>query len=302
MQSKSRYHLIKVLRMRGKAEGHRVSLASIGKAAKVAAATITKIEEGQIKKPRPEILNRIAKYFSQIFDEPISANDLADPNYKDSAYEEVLLDYIAKNLPERSATSVRNLKNSVIEKPYTNLTINQGSPNREEKPEQLYTDLSINPTSSEYSVNQDQSNSDFSVGSKYKLDILTPPQLVSIPVLKDISSGNLDSVTEEQVIERLLFLSSHLGGAKFAIYATGDSMVPEIKHGDLILIDPTVEPQDGDTIIAIVEGQITCRIIRSTNQQLLLMPANSDLNPTVVSDQTPVDIIGKVVKQIRNYQ
>ena len=302
MQGKSRYHLIKVLRMRGKAEGHRVSLASIGKAAKVAAATITKIEEGQIKKPRPEILNRIAKYFSQIFDEPISANDLADPNYKDSAYEEVLLDYIAKNLPERSATSVRNLKNSVIEKPYTNLTINQGSPNREEKPEQLYTDLSINPTSSEYSVNQDQSNSDFSVGSKYKLDILTPPQLVSIPVLKDISSGNLDSVTEEQVIERLLFLSSHLGGAKFAVYATGDSMVPEIKHGDLILIDPTVEPQDGDTIIAIVEGQITCRIIRTSNQQLLLMPANSDFNPTVVSDQTPVDIIGKVVKQIRNYQ
>ena len=130
---------------------------------------------------------------------------------------------------------------------------------------------------------------------------MTPPQLVSIPVLKDISSGKLDSVTEEQVIERLLFLSSHLGGAKFAVYATGDSMVPEVKHGDLILIDPTVEPQDGDTIIAIVEGQITCRIIRTSNQQLLLMPANSDFNPTVVSDQTPVDIIGKVVKQIRNY-
>jgi len=315
MQNKSKYHLVKVLRMRAKAEGHRVSLASIGKAANVSAATISKIEEGQIKKPRPDILDQTAQYFAEIFNEPITSNDLIDPNYIAREHEQTLRQY----LEPKSAPVTERLA-SYLNK---SLLASEQLVLQHQKPLSAYEQLAQlgkqyfsaieqlasqgEQASSEKkslsaleSLAKDRPESDIFKASNTKLDILSPPQLVSIPVLKDVPAGNLDQVTEEHVMERVLFPATHLVGAKFALYAWADSMLPDIKNGDMLFIDPTVEPKEGDNIIAEVEGQITCRMMRTVNGQLLLMPANSDFSPIMVTGETTVNIIGKVVKLIRN--
>ena len=70
------YHPIRKLRLRAQMEGHKVSMRTIADAAGVAAPTIQKIEMGHIKRPKAETLEKVAKYFSQTFDEPITVQDL----------------------------------------------------------------------------------------------------------------------------------------------------------------------------------------------------------------------------------
>ena len=289
MQNKSRYHPVKVLRLRAKAEGHRVSLASIGQAANVAAATISKIEEGQIKKPKPQILDQIAEYFATIFNESITSNDLIDPAYVDPEYEETLRQYLQQD----SLTAVQEL------------AARQSQVGDDDPLRRLIQQFPPNQAGSGDAVQwlaQQKTKMGPLLPVQTKVDILAPPQLAYIPVLKDVPSGNLDQVTEEHVIQRILFPVAYLSGAKFALYAVGHSMAPDIKNGDLLFIDPTVQPKEGDTVIAEIGGQITCKIMRTFDGQLLLMPANSDFPPIVVTAETTANIMGKVVKHLRDYQ
>lgn len=98
-----------------------------------------------------------------------------------------------------------------------------------------------------------------------------------------------------------LDLSSHA----FALRIKGDSMLPEFREGDMVIIDPSVNPLPGDYVVAKNgENEATFKKYRprGVNEQGLqvfeLVPLNEDY-PSMRSDITPIRIIGTMVEHRR---
>jgi len=95
-----------------------------------------------------------------------------------------------------------------------------------------------------------------------------------------------------------LDLSEH----SFALRIEGDSMEPDFKDGDVIIVDPEVEPTPGEFVVAKNGGnQATFKKYRPTYtdlngcQHFELVPLNDDY-PVINSDHQPLVIIGVMVE------
>ena len=88
----------------------------------------------------------------------------------------------------------------------------------------------------------------------------------------------------------------------FALRIEGDSMEPDFKAGDVIIVDPEVEPTPGEFVVAKNGGtQATFKKYRPTwvdplgCQHFELVPLNDDY-PVINSDHQPLTIIGVMIE------
>lgn len=88
----------------------------------------------------------------------------------------------------------------------------------------------------------------------------------------------------------------------FALKIAGDSMEPEFREGDVIIVDPEIEPCPGEFVVAANgEHEATFKKFRPTSmgfngsQQFELVPLNPDY-PTIDSRDCRVSIIGTMVE------
>lgn len=68
----------------------------------------------------------------------------------------------------------------------------------------------------------------------------------------------------------------------FALRVDGDSMAPEIPHGQLVLLSPSASAVDSEPAVVQLDGQIgvTCKIYRRQDEQIHLIPINERYEPT----------------------
>lgn len=88
----------------------------------------------------------------------------------------------------------------------------------------------------------------------------------------------------------------------FALKIKGDSMEPDFKDGDVIIVDPEIEPTPGEFVVAKNgEDEATFKKYRPTFtdpngcQQFELVPLNNDY-PVINSAYQPVKIVGTMVE------
>lgn len=63
--------------------------------------------------------------------------------------------------------------------------------------------------------------------------------------------------------------------ATFCAKVIGDSMVDSgINEGDMLIIDRSIEPQDGDIAVCFIDGDFTVKRIIINNDGISLVPAN----------------------------
>jgi repressor LexA len=89
----------------------------------------------------------------------------------------------------------------------------------------------------------------------------------------------------------------------FALEVRGDSMVDDhIVSGDFILVERTPEVNDGDVVVALVEGAETTlkRFYREAEGLVRLQPANTAMEPIVVPAEK-VQIQGRLLAVLRKY-
>lgn len=98
-----------------------------------------------------------------------------------------------------------------------------------------------------------------------------------------------------------------LSSSSFALEIKGDSMLPEFKPGDRVIIDPTITPQPGDFVVAKNghdEATFKKYRPREMNEHggmvFELIPLNEDY-PAMRSDVTPIRIVGTMVEH-RKYR
>ncbi len=97
-------------------------------------------------------------------------------------------------------------------------------------------------------------------------------------------------------------VDAYIGIRAFALRVNGDSMMPEIQQGDVVIVDPDMSPRPGDFVVArngIGEATIKQYRPRGVNERgqewFELVPLNNVYAP-MRSDMQEIDIIGVVVE------
>lgn len=91
-------------------------------------------------------------------------------------------------------------------------------------------------------------------------------------------------------------------GENFALRVRGVSMIDEgIHDGDLVIVRRREEARDGETVVALVDGEATLKqFFCRSDGMILLRPANETVAPVIVPASS-VRIQGVVVGLVRKY-
>lgn len=88
----------------------------------------------------------------------------------------------------------------------------------------------------------------------------------------------------------------------FYARCVGDSMKDSgIDDGDLLIIDKSLEPGEGDIVVAYIDGEFTLKRIHidTTHNFLMLMPSNPNYQPIKVTEENHFIIWGIVTYNIK---
>lgn len=121
---------------------------------------------------------------------------------------------------------------------------------------------------------------------------LTLPQFHDVPVLGSVAAGT-PILAQEDVIGTVMTDKD-----VFALKVKGDSMSPRIMDGDIVLVRQQDAAEDGDLVIAEIDGEATCKVLKRSHGSVMLVPFNAAFAPFVFSGQQAEDlrILGKVVE------
>lgn len=105
-------------------------------------------------------------------------------------------------------------------------------------------------------------------------------------------------------LEDALDLNEHLirhPAATFFVKVQGYSMTGAgIHHGDLLVVDRSVEPKDGAVVIAVVNGELTVKRLRLDAGRVWLVPENPDFQPLEIRDGMDLTIWGVVAHVVHS--
>ena len=121
--------------------------------------------------------------------------------------------------------------------------------------------------------------------------------IVSIPILGTIKCGQ-PILAEENITGYREELSDRLpSGNLFYLRSQGDSMLPTIPEGSLVLIreQPTVEYGEVAAVLVNGDTEATLKRVKKQGDIVMLIADNPDYPPYVITKDNPARIIGKAV-------
>ena len=141
-------------------------------------------------------------------------------------------------------------------------------------------------------------------GPKYLQELRRARQerkAIEVPLLGRIAAGQpLEAPEQPETISLGDFVARK---DVFVLQVKGDSMVEEhILEGDYILVEKTAAANEGDIVVALVEGAentLKC-FYREPEGRIRLQPANPQMKPIVVPAEK-VTIQGRVIGVLRRY-
>jgi len=124
-----------------------------------------------------------------------------------------------------------------------------------------------------------------------------------IPLFFDPVEAGFPSPADDYV-DCTIDLNEHLiknPPATFMVRVRGNSMVDAgIQSGDLLIVDKSLDPRNGDIVIAAVDGQFTVKRYRRTGTELRLVAENPKQAQIVIGTETNVEIWGVVIHVIHS--
>lgn len=132
------------------------------------------------------------------------------------------------------------------------------------------------------------------------------PARSSIPLMASRVVAGFPSPAE-QYVERPLDLNELLVARPSATYfvrAEGDSMTGAgIRSGDLLVVDRSIEPEDGSIVIACVDGEFTVKYLRRDRASgtVRLEAANPAYRPIVFAGEMELRVFGVVTAVVHRF-
>jgi repressor LexA len=125
---------------------------------------------------------------------------------------------------------------------------------------------------------------------------------VEVPLLGRVAAGKpIEAVETRETIalpEEMVRREN-----SFVLRVRGDSMVGDgILDGDFIVVEEHPTPDNGETVVALVDGEATVkRFFREKGGRIRLQPANEQMPPLIVREKD-FESRGRVVAVLRKYR
>ena len=91
--------------------------------------------------------------------------------------------------------------------------------------------------------------------------------------------------------------------ATFYGRVVGDSMIDAgVEEGDILVIDKSLDAQDGDMAVCFVDGEFTLKYLKFRNQCLFLVPANENYPEIEITEGVDFrmwGVVTYVIKKVR---
>ncbi len=129
---------------------------------------------------------------------------------------------------------------------------------------------------------------------------VAPPvrDAVVMPILGRVAAGV--PITAQEDVEGEFVLPGGFvprGSGAFMLRVKGDSMIgAAILEGDLILVRPQRSAENGEIVVAMIDGEATVKRFYREPQRIRLQPENPTMAPIYASD---VEIVGRVEAVVR---
>lgn len=131
-----------------------------------------------------------------------------------------------------------------------------------------------------------------------------------IPILDYVQAGRwtgVDSTPADEEMRSFIMTDLEHPPSTFAMRIRGSSMEPRFLEGDIVIIDPTIQPKPGDCVVATeTSGEATFKQFRSAGRNeagldvFELLPLNPLYAP-MRSDREALAIVGTMVEH-RQYR
>lgn len=72
-----------------------------------------------------------------------------------------------------------------------------------------------------------------------------------------------------------------------------------IDEGDIIIVDRSIEPEDGDLAVCCIDGDFTLKRISNRKGRIFLMPSNKEFPPIEITPDNEFDVWGIVTHTIK---
>jgi repressor LexA len=123
-----------------------------------------------------------------------------------------------------------------------------------------------------------------------------------VPLIGCIQAGSPLLAVEN--IERHINIDPSIARTEgmFFLRVQGDSMIDaHIKPGDLALINPQKQIEQGDVAVVRVGDEATLKYFFREKNRIRLQPANAAYDPIYLYEEDDVEVIGKVAGILRDY-
>jgi len=131
---------------------------------------------------------------------------------------------------------------------------------------------------------------------------LAPSKIFGEVAVLGLVKAGMPSAVEEELHDTVS-LDDYLIEKKESTYmleVDGDSMIDaHIAEGDRVLVERTNKVQDGEIVIAEVDGEFTMKYFRQLGSKVWLEPANTKYKPIYPTES--LNITGKVKAVIRKF-
>jgi repressor LexA len=123
----------------------------------------------------------------------------------------------------------------------------------------------------------------------------------AIPFLGVVAAGI--PIEAVEIPESIDVPENFLGnGNNFALRVKGESMINDgIRDGDILIITKQPHAENGQTVVALVNGESTVKKFYHYGDEIELRPANESMKPIRVAADK-VEIVGLVMGLLRNYR
>lgn len=178
------------------------------------------------------------------------------------------------------------------------------------KQEELANKMSVSPSSiGMYETNKREPNNElilklaqfFNVSTDYLLGKIDTRNnnIVKIPILGTVKAG-YDWLAEENIVDYITLKENIPNvGEYYALRITGDSMLPLLAEGDLVIVHDQDDVESGQTAVILINGEeATVKKVVKTNEGIELHAMNPyyPVRKFTFEDmqKIPVKIIGRV--------
>lgn len=129
-----------------------------------------------------------------------------------------------------------------------------------------------------------------------------PVGWVKVPVIGRVPAGVPIEAIEEH--EGDVLVPARAAKNSIALRVYGNSMIPSIRDGDVVLVKLDPDPDPGSIVVARknLDGEVTVKRLSILGKVRFLIAENPDYDPIVFDPREDWHIIGKVTKLIRDIE